>query len=293
MIRKRTFSMNRTYCCLMSNFAEDIKALNIYHFIKGFSLALMLVFCLMPETNAQINLQGRQDMLEGNRLFEQGDYAAAEQSFRRAIENNAGPQAKFNLGNALYRQGRLDEAKEIFESTEQFRNNPDLLSGAFYNKGNIQLEQEKIVESIESFKNALRLNPRDEDARYNLAYALSKLQQQPPPPPDGNGEDEDDQDDEQQDGEGQADAGEEGQEDDQQQDGDNQDEEREQDAQADADGSEDENQEQEQEQEQQAGMSREDMERILEALDQREEDLQQKWLEEQAQPADRTIEKDW
>ena len=49
---------------------------------------------------------------------------------------------------------------------------------AFYNLGNAQFKQEKYPEALESYKNSLRMNPADQEAKYNYAYTKRLLQKQ-------------------------------------------------------------------------------------------------------------------
>ncbi|TVR79198.1 MAG: tetratricopeptide repeat protein [Chitinophagaceae bacterium] len=258
--------------------------------MRAFIFMLFLLVLLSESLTAQVNIQGRQDLREGIRLYEEGSYELAEESFRRAIENNAGDRALYNLGNTLYAQGRFEEAMEVYQRIQQEATDRNLRSRSFYNQGNIQLEKGEIGESIESFKNALRWNPSDVDARYNLAYALNRLQQEPPPPPE---QDQDEEQDENQDEQEQEESGEgEGDDDEQEQEpGDEERDEQEQDSrqdEGDADSD-----EQEQDGQSDIDLSPEDIERILEALEGHEQELQEKWQDEQISPADRSIEKDW
>ncbi len=133
---------------------------------------------------AALSLQAgdvRQMIREGNRLFEQEQYAGAEEKYRQALtldEDNK--NALFNLGNALYMQGHLDEAQAIFESLSHDFDEPQKLTDALHNLGNSFLGQQRIPESIEAYKDALRIAPDQEDTRYNLAYARRLLEEMPP-----------------------------------------------------------------------------------------------------------------
>ena len=49
---------------------------------------------------------------------------------------------------------------------------------AFYNLGNAQFKQQKYKEALESYKNSLRMNPADQEAKYNYAYTKRLLQKQ-------------------------------------------------------------------------------------------------------------------
>ncbi len=146
--------------------------------------------------------QDLQLLRQGNKLFESGDFVGAEQSYRQALEiNSDNPKAWHNLGNALYKQGRLEEAREIFTQLAQEGSaSDDLRAAGWHNLGNTLLGSGQIPESVDAFKEALRLAPDDDDTRYNLAYALNLLEDPPPDTSDrdGEGDDEDDQQDQEQ-----------------------------------------------------------------------------------------------
>ena len=85
----------------------------------------------------------------------------------------------YNLGNTFYQEGKYDEAKQQFEIAAGSKEpNKKELSNTYHNLGNTLLKNNKYEESIEAYKQSLKLNPSDNDTRYNLAYAKSKLQQQ-------------------------------------------------------------------------------------------------------------------
>ncbi len=172
---------------------------------------LMLLLILLMTSPAQ-HTEGLRLLREGNRLFEEGNFSQAEEKFRKALEKDSNnTKALFNLGNSLYRQGRLGEAAEVFETLNHLAGESSIRADALHNLGNSQLGAGKIPESIESYKESLRLNPEDEDTRYNLAYAMKLLEEMPPEHQEAPGEKGDQEHDEQQQ-EGQP----EGQEEDQQ-----------------------------------------------------------------------------
>ena len=63
-------------------------------------------------------------------------------------------------------------------SVAQGSKNPELRSKAFYNLGNLAYNQQQYAQSIEMYKNALRENPEDNQARENLRLAQLKKQEQ-------------------------------------------------------------------------------------------------------------------
>ena len=116
---------------------------------------------------------------EGNKHYENEKYTEATESYKKALEKNqASEKATFNLGDALYKEQKFAEAAEEFKKIAEQSSNKELKASAFHNLGNSFLEAQKYQESIDAYKNALRLNPKDDETRYNLAYAQKKLKEQ-------------------------------------------------------------------------------------------------------------------
>ncbi|HAK00425.1 MAG TPA: hypothetical protein DCM62_10405 [Bacteroidales bacterium] len=142
------------------------------------SLFLFVMFFVL-NTSKVFGQEDRRNVRQGNRLYRENNFTEAELYYRRAMEQNQqnfrGP---FNLGNALYRQERFNEAAEVFEQLAQSEASDLQRAKAFHNLGNSKLGTQNYAESIDAFKNALRLNPADNETRFNLAYAMQRLQQQ-------------------------------------------------------------------------------------------------------------------
>jgi tetratricopeptide (TPR) repeat protein len=118
---------------------------------------------------------------QGNKQYEEGKYKEAEIDYRKAIEQKPGSvKGSYNLGNSLYRQENYDEAIRSFSDAGSLMKDANATTKAanLHNLGNSLLKGGKLQESIEAYKQSLRLNPKDEDTRYNLAYAMKQLQQQ-------------------------------------------------------------------------------------------------------------------
>ena len=119
------------------------------------------------------------EVSRGNEEYEKQRYRNAESAYRVSLKKDAKQYTgNYNLGNALYRQNKYEEAGQQYLNAAANNNDPEKQAKAMYNMGNALLKAEKYKESIEAYKRALRLNPNDEDARYNLSYALQKLKQQ-------------------------------------------------------------------------------------------------------------------
>ena len=142
-------------------------------FGKRKAVSVMLVLIALSAT-AQTD---RQYVRQGNKLFRSGDYPNAEVSYRKAIEKNPkNSQAVFNLGNALMAQKKDSAAVVQFESASKLETNPLRKAKAYHNMGVVCQSHKMYGEAIEAYKNALRLNPADDETRYNLV--LCKHQQQ-------------------------------------------------------------------------------------------------------------------
>jgi len=125
---------------------------------------------------------GKKYVREGNRNFYEKEFEESEVSYRKAI--NKEPDlfdANFNLGDALYKQEKFDEAATNFGGLTNRVESKKELAKAYHNLGNSFLKSQKIEQSIEAYKSSLRYYPDDQETKYNLSYAqdlLKKQQQQ-------------------------------------------------------------------------------------------------------------------
>ena len=111
--------------------------------------------------------------------FADSSYVAAEENYRLALaaDQNAF-NAAFNLADAIYKQENYGAASTLFQGlTEKAKSSYDKAM-AYHNLGNSYLKEQKLNESIEAYKSALRNNPTDTESKYNLAYAQRMKQQQ-------------------------------------------------------------------------------------------------------------------
>ena len=121
----------------------------------------------------------RQYIREGNKQFRVGQYDKAEVSYRKAVEKNPkNPQAAYNLGNALMAQKKDSAAVQQFEQATRIETNPLRKAAAYHNMGVIFQTHKMYGEAIEAYKNALRLNPNDDETRYNLVLCKKQKQKQ-------------------------------------------------------------------------------------------------------------------
>ncbi len=116
---------------------------------------------------------------QGNRNYNKQEYDQSLLNYDKALKKSPGnPDAQFNQGNALYRKSDYEKAAAAYDDVLQSKADDKTRQSAYYNKGVADIRQKKLEESIDAWKNALRLNPADSDARENLVKALLEKKKQ-------------------------------------------------------------------------------------------------------------------
>jgi len=228
---------------------------------------ISLIFLLFTKANAQTQQELKQHLIDGVEAFNAQAHESAASSFNSGSSlENYEDIAAYNRGRSLLETEDFESAISAFQQAIEFSDNPILKSRSEYNIGNASLMGGEIETAIEAYKSALKHDPNFVEARHNLANAYKLLQQQE--------EQEEEQDEEGEEGE-QGEEGEEGE--------DNNEE---------AEESElpEENEEEGKPVDKQ--ISKEEMERILENLENEEEKIQAK-LTKQKGSGKKTIEKQW
>ena len=200
---------------------------------------------------------------EGNKLYKDKKYAEAQKNYLDALAKQAHSyRGAFNLGDAYYKLGKYKEAAEQFEMLAARKTSNDTLAKVYHNLGNAYLKQKEYEKSINAYKNALKRNMNDEETRYNLAYAqkMLKLQKQ--------------------------------QQEQQKKEQEKKDQEK-KDQEKKPNDKKDEKKDQKQEKQEQQNISKEDAQRLLEAMNNDEKKLRDKMNEKKAKVARSDIEKDW
>ena len=243
---------------------------------------LLFVLCLLSFIPSYSQSE-RSLVRRGNRDIEKERYHDAEIKYRKALEENRlMEEAGFNLGNSLYLQDKYQEADSQYFDIASRAKNDSLKEASYYNLGNSFYKSEQYDGAVQAYKQALRINPDDEDARYNLAMAQKKLKDS-----EGqNGGQNQDQQNQNQQNQNQQNQNQQNQ---QQQ---NQDEQQGQEQQQ-QQGQQDEQQDGEQQEAQQMNISKDDAERMLEALKNNEQKTLQKVQESKTKGQKVKIDKDW
>ncbi|MDA3906921.1 MAG: tetratricopeptide repeat protein [Bacteroidales bacterium] len=116
---------------------------------------------------------------QGNKSYQNNDFPKAEIDYRKALDKNPNSlSGTFNLADAVYEQENFEKSAEMFAKIGEADLAKDQKGMAYYNLGNSLLKAKQYEPSIEAYKKALRNNPSNEDARYNLEYARQMLKNQ-------------------------------------------------------------------------------------------------------------------
>ena len=207
----------------------------------------------------------RDYLRSGNKLYNDSLFIKAEVDYRKALDiNPKSTDAMFNLGNALLMQQKVKEAMEQYESVSKVEKDKSKLAEIYHNMGVILQSAKQYPQCIEAYKESLRNNPKDDETRYNLALAQKMLKDQQ--------QNQQNQDQQQQQQEQKEDKQEQNQ-DQQEQDQKNQ-------------------QQQQQQQQNKNEMSKENAQKLLNAVMQDEKNVQDK-VKKQIQIQGKKLDKDW
>lgn len=141
-----------------------------------FHIILPLLLLAASGVGAQ-QLPERSLVRKGTRQYHKGNYEQAISRYEEALKVAPGQfEATYDLGNVLYKAERYDHAEQTMQqaAADTLRSDTERAE-AFYNLGNAQFKQQKYKEALESYKQSLRLNPADMEAKYNYAYTKRLL----------------------------------------------------------------------------------------------------------------------
>ena len=137
---------------------------------------ILLIFPLLVLSAAPAYCQAdRKEVRAGNRKFRKDNFKEAEIDYRKAqVKDSTSIAASYNLASALYRQQDYQGAKAALESVQ----GENLPSDYHYNKGDAALALKDYKTAIDEFRAALLQSPDDLDAKENYIYAKKMLENQ-------------------------------------------------------------------------------------------------------------------
>lgn len=242
-----------------------------------FFILIFLCFDFSFSQNEK-NINGDIFLFQGNTAYRKENFQQAEELYRKGllILSDHKSQGYFNLANSLYNQKKYDLAENEYINSLNLldENNNFAKSKIYYNIANLYLEQKKYDKAIDYYIKALSLNPLDSDAQYNLNYAWKMMQQSKK----NNNKEKNDQ----------------NKNDQNQSDNDKQDKQDEQDKQNQQQNNNEKKQQNQDNKQNQKTMSKEEIERLLKAMQQKELQTQQQLRDTLNYNKSKiSIEKDW
>jgi Ca-activated chloride channel family protein len=140
---------------------------------------LIVILLIISGRSVLFAQDAKSDLHQVNKLYQQKKYTEAEAAYRKATtKKDQKIESNFNLSDALYKQKKFDSAGRSFSAIASSSTNPLIKAGAYHNLGNSLLTSKKYDESVEAYKKALLNNPKDDQTRYNLAYAQEMVKKQ-------------------------------------------------------------------------------------------------------------------
>ena len=121
----------------------------------------------------------RKDVRRGNRDFRKENFREAEIDYMKAlVKDSMSVAANYNLASSLYRQGDMEQAAKVLDRVKEVA--PATASSAdyWYNRGDVALEMKDYQTAVDAFAKSLIVRPDDLDAKENFIYAKKMLQNQ-------------------------------------------------------------------------------------------------------------------
>ena len=141
-------------------------------------LLTILVLLVGIEATALAQVD-RKDVRRGNRDFKKENYREADIDYRKAlVKDSLSVAANYNLANNLYRQKDMEQSKATLERIGEIAPEMPQAADYYFNKGDVAIAMEDWQSAVDAFEQSLLRNPGDMQAKENYIYAKKKLQDQ-------------------------------------------------------------------------------------------------------------------
>lgn len=138
--------------------------------------ALALMMLLPAVASAQTD---RKDVRRGNRDYRKQNWKEAEIDYRKAlVKDSMSVAANYNLAADLYRQGDAQGAMKSMQKIEQGALGGGHGADYYYNLGDMALATKDYKTAVDAFAKSLLMRPDDLDAKENYIYARKMLENQ-------------------------------------------------------------------------------------------------------------------
>ncbi|MBO5419784.1 MAG: tetratricopeptide repeat protein [Bacteroidales bacterium] len=192
--------------------------------------SIVLLLAASADLSAQVD---KKDVRRGNRDFRKENYKEAEIDYLKAlVKDSTSVAANYNLASSLFRLGDMEQARKTLDRIKDSAPMTPQAADYFYNLGDVALAQQDYQTAVEAFAQSLIRRPDDLNAKENFIYAREMLKnQQQNQQNQGNDQDQQDQNQDQNENQNDQDQNENQNQNDDQNNQDNQDQNRNQDQQ--------------------------------------------------------------
>lgn len=138
------------------------------------------MICILTAVSVDVAAQvDKRDVRRGNRDFRKENFKEAEIEYRKGIvKDSLSVASNYNLASTLYRQNNAQEAQKVLDRIKEVAPASEAASDYYYNLGDAALANQDYQTAVDAFKQSLLRNPGDLDAKENYIYARKKLEEQ-------------------------------------------------------------------------------------------------------------------
>lgn len=250
--------------------------------MRKFTYILLPLMLLAFDAAAQVD---KRDVRKGNRDYRKENYKEAEIEYRKAIvKDSLSMAANYNLAADLYRQNNPQEAQKVLDRIKEVAPATENAADYYYNVGDVAIANQDWQAAVTAFEESLLRNPGDLNAKENYIYAKKMLENQ-------QNQQQNQQNDQNQNQDNQDNQD---QNNDQNQDNNDQNDDKQDQNKDQQDQNKDQNQNQEQQQNQQPKITPQAAQQMLQAIQAKEKETQEKVNKEKAQALQsRQKERNW
>ena len=141
-----------------------------------FYILILLYAVSVCDLSAQID---RREVRKGNREFKKENYKEADIEYRKAlVKDSLSMAANYNLAGNLFRQEEFDQASKVLDRIKEVAPSSEYAADYYYNAGDVAIASKDWQAAVDALKQSLLRNPGDLDAKENYIYAKKMLENQ-------------------------------------------------------------------------------------------------------------------
>ena len=141
-----------------------------------FYILILLYAVSVCDLSAQID---RREVRKGNREFKKENYKEADIEYRKAlVKDSLSMAANYNLAGNLFRQEEFEQASKVLDRIKEVAPSSEYAADYYYNAGDVAIASKDWQAAVDALKQSLLRNPGDLEAKENYIYAKKMLENQ-------------------------------------------------------------------------------------------------------------------